>query len=434
MKKLMPENYLYWMEKGLTESEAKEEANRRKGGRYPGNKNYYLLSKPNITESEAEELARKWKDEKCSLKKENMIKNKFKGNEEEYLKWKMENCSLSKKNLLKSMTKQEYIYHKRSLGLKLNGKRPTDMQYWVNKGFTEEQAKIKIRENNIKISKRRPEYWMGKGLTLDEAINEVSKYQSRNNLKSFIERYGDTDGLVRYNNWKYGQAINSKRSILYWISNGYNEEEAIEQVSIIQSEYSKLQPKLPKYWIDMGYSKDDAILKSKEFSRLLCKWCIEYWLDMGLTDSEAKTKVSEIQKENSLKGVQSYKHKGRTISSNLENNVQKFFINKGFDFIADYIVNDAENKKVYFPDLVFDDFILEVYGDYWHGNLNIYSEDNKIIGDMTVKQKHESDKNRIRRIETITKKPVFIWWEKDILEQGLDNIYSTLMRKLNENN
>lgn len=94
----------------------------------------------------------------------------------------------------------------------------------------------------------------------------------------------------------------------------------------------------------------------------------------------------------------------------------------------DYIVNDVENMKVYFPDLVFDEFILEIYGDYWHGNPKIYDENSTIIGDLIAKDKWDMDRVRVDRIESITKKPVFIWWESDIIELGLDK----LLIQLNE--
>lgn len=56
--------------------------------------------------------------------------------------------------------------------------------------------------------------------------------------------------------------------------------------------------------------------------------------------------------------------------------------------------------------------VIEFYGDYWHCNPEIYRDDyfNKILN-MTAKEKHQFDKNRIEKISKILNKPkiIIIW-------------------------
>jgi hypothetical protein len=430
MKKLMPENSLYWIDKGYSESEANELATKHKGGRYPGNKNYYLLRGITYDVDVAIQLAAEWVTKKCNLTKSNVIKNRFGGDEDAYNNWKVSTCSLSKDNLLKTMTLDEYTKHKSSLGKKLKGKRYSEVDYWTSIGYTNDVAILKVREHAINSTPRRVEYWLSKGMSLDDAINNVSKFQDNTSENSFIQRYGKDDGIMRYQEWIYGQKLGSIRSFHHWVSLGYSKDDSIEIVSNIQKSYANLQPKLPEFWIKKGYSGVDAIVKSKEFARRLSCWCSEYWMDRGYSKDDAINKVSDIQRNNSKLGMKSY---GNRKKSKLEIDVSRFFIQREIDHYTDFIVNDVEEGRVYFPDLVFNEFIIEVYGDYWHGNLDIYNENANIIGEMTVKEKHKIDSDRIKRIAELTNKPVFIWWESQIINKGLESLYNNLVKELDEN-
>jgi hypothetical protein len=85
-------------------------------------------------------------------------------------------------------------------------------EFWIEKGYSEEEAKIKSREvmNEIhgKTSKKlksnpekyatkyptKVEYYLKKGFSVDEAREEISKIQNRFSLEKCIEKYGKIDG------------------------------------------------------------------------------------------------------------------------------------------------------------------------------------------------------------------------------------------------
>lgn len=66
--------------------------------------------------------------------------------------------------------------------------------------------------------------------------------------------------------------------------------------------------------------------------------------------------------------------------------------------------------------------VIEIYGDYWHCNPILYKSTyfNKSI-DMSAEEKWLLDFNRVKLIREMGYK-VIIFWEKDLLEQGLDSV------------
>ena len=420
----MPENIEYWIKKGMSRLDAKEKANSY--SRYAGNPKYYLCRSITDDPVKAQKLADNWMQEKCPTNRKNKIKTRFNGDEVAYNEWNKTQCSLSKSKMLERMSEAEYIESKRTLGLQLSGKRPNDIEYWMNKGYSKKDAKGKVSENAINHSTRRVEYWMNKGYSMQESIVKVSEIQNNTSLESFVSKYGNHIGTLKYEAFRYGQKIKSKRSYLYWINLGYSESDAVNKVSEIQSEYAKLQPKCIPYWINLGYSESDAINKSNEFSRLLSIWCVEYWLDKGYDIEDATKIISDIQKENSLLSLKSYKTNSRIPKSKLEINVIDVLSELGEEVIVDYVINDVKNRTVYFPDIVIKDkCIIEIYGDYWHGNPKIYESTDKIRG-ITVSEKQDRDANRISNIKQITKLPVYVWWESDINKFGAIELYNRI--------
>ena len=101
-----------------------------------------------------------------------------------------------------------YFFRKRSCWCK---------EYWINKGYTEDEAKEKISElqkelalrNSIKSPLERKKYnkkcvvyWTNKGYTEDEAKEKISELQKTFSLEKCVNKYGKEDGLKR---WKQRQ-------------------------------------------------------------------------------------------------------------------------------------------------------------------------------------------------------------------------------------
>jgi hypothetical protein len=122
--------------------------------------------------------------------------------------------------------------------------RPSNVKYWINKGFSEEEAKIKIEgqkltslrgcidrygeEEGTKIWNSREEkrtewgklgntnlkYWINKGFTEEEAKIKLSERQSTFSKEKCIEKYGEEEGLKvwreRQINWQNSLYKNGK--------------------------------------------------------------------------------------------------------------------------------------------------------------------------------------------------------------------------------
>jgi len=145
----------------------------------------------------------------------------------------------NKTNLSSPMTTNHWLtkinpltdsfYTNEEADFKIKSHRKMNIEYWVNRGFSKDEAIIKIseyqRENGNKFSdknKTSPEkysdrtwtqlnYWIKKGYSSEEANLILSKKQDKTSLSSFINRYGEEDGQVKYTSYLnkvvYGSSI-----------------------------------------------------------------------------------------------------------------------------------------------------------------------------------------------------------------------------------
>ena len=141
-------------------------------------------------------------------------------------------------------------------------------EFWINKGYKEEEAIIKSKEvmceihektskilksNPVKYAKKYPtkiEYYTDKGMTEDDAKLEISKIQNRFSLDLCINKYGE----------KIGQSVFDKRQEK-WMNtlDSKTEDEKIEinrKKMFNNSGYSKISQEM--FWkIYDKHSKDD---------------------------------------------------------------------------------------------------------------------------------------------------------------------------------
>jgi len=85
---------------------------------------------------------------------------------------------------------------------------PTNSDFWVNKGHSENEAKDIISKNQKKSAKQvdfekrlipsNVEYWVNKGHTEEEAKQNVSEHQSTFSLEKCILKYGEENGKKRF--------------------------------------------------------------------------------------------------------------------------------------------------------------------------------------------------------------------------------------------
>ena len=148
------------------------------------------------------------------------------------------------------------FYTKEEAEFKIKSHRKMNIEYWVNLGFSKDEAIIKIseyqRENGNKFSdknKNSPKkysdrtwnqlnYWIKHGCSPEEATKIISQKQDKPSLHSFISRYGEKEGTLKYST--YLNKVSYSCSIDYYI-NKFGEEEG-------RSKYKKyVSAKSPKF-------------------------------------------------------------------------------------------------------------------------------------------------------------------------------------------
>lgn len=106
---------------------------------------------------------------------------------------------------------------------------PANIEFWVKKGFSEQDAKVMVSKNQSNASnhvdfKKRllpshVQYWINKGHSLDESKQKVSKHQSTFTLEKCVEKYGDEEGRKRFterqNKWNKSLSSNGNMKIGY---------------------------------------------------------------------------------------------------------------------------------------------------------------------------------------------------------------------------
>ena len=193
----------------------------------------YLMTVKQMTSDEADEYIQKHKE---------LLSNKMKGHNAEYYKNKY--------------GEQEYIKKQRESNYLC-------IEYWLKRGYSEEDGKkeiSKIQSNNSKCVKHRCkisyennkldnpelffkqrsqfsiEYWLKRGYSEEEGQQKISELQRKNSLRCSNKK--------KQNPEQY-KDINSNQ-IGYWLKQGYSKDEAMEKVKERQSTFT-LEKCIQKY-------------------------------------------------------------------------------------------------------------------------------------------------------------------------------------------
>ena len=125
---------------------------------------------------------------------------------------------------------------------------PFKVEFWLNKGYTELEAKHQI-------AIRRPstiEYWKNKGCSEEDAKKKRYEHNTRGTkLEPLIKRFGEIEGTKKYQQYIQNSKENSKRCIEYWTLRGCTKEFAEQKVSELQSTFSRRSCN-EKYGVEVG--------------------------------------------------------------------------------------------------------------------------------------------------------------------------------------
>jgi hypothetical protein len=106
---------------------------------------------------------------------------------------------------------------------------PANTEFWVNKGYSENESKDIINKNQINAAKQvnfekriipsNIEYWINKGYSKEESRQNVSEHQSTFSLDKCILKYGEENGKKRFterqNKWLNSLLTNGNMVIGY---------------------------------------------------------------------------------------------------------------------------------------------------------------------------------------------------------------------------
>ncbi|MCK9446145.1 hypothetical protein M0Q50_04545 [bacterium] len=215
--KLHERNIQYWLVRGWSENESVDIMLKNKENRKKPRKNSSRLSRGYWLE--------KGFNEEESIKIVSEIQKK---NGKSYHDKRKENPENYKK-ILSPFTEEFWIkrgiFDKNEIKNKIKSQRKLNIEYWINKGFTIDESKIKVSEYQSENSNKRIikhddkkdtyeyrkkyniciEYYLDKGFTEEESIELLKKRQTTFTLEKCIIKYGEEDGKMIYekrqNDW-----------------------------------------------------------------------------------------------------------------------------------------------------------------------------------------------------------------------------------------
>lgn len=276
--------------------------------------------------------------------------------------------------------------------------------HYTNMGMSEEEARIIISDIQKKNSKKwsdklktyddetrdkifntRVGYYMNMGLSKDEALKVLKERQTTFSLDKCISKYGEDEGVVvwktRQDKWQ--NTLTSKSP---------EEYESIQKKKIVNIHtYTK------KYGDEVG--------------RRLYK---------DLCDLKTKILMDNFNVNNSGR---SSKIEGRfldEVEEHLGNPIDRQF----------RIIDSSRNI---FVDGLYNNIVIEIFGDYWHGNPTIYSESDTITKKGYIcKDIWDMDKKRFDIIESKGFNIIVVWESSISSPNKMKTTSKLIAEKLND--
>jgi G:T-mismatch repair DNA endonuclease (very short patch repair protein) len=223
--------------------------------------------------------------------------------------------------------------------------------------LSEDQANLAITLVNSQKKTGLPntvEFWLNKGLTLEQAHQEIIKVQTTRSLNSPAS--------------KKGARIYSTRTVEYWITRGLSPEAAISKVKEVQTTNG------------LAYYKN----KYGDCGEALFNARIEKWLNSAgnknMIANRSKKSIELFEKI----GIGEYGPNEKTVRG---------------------------KQKVHRVDFLYEKKIIEFYGDYWHGNPVLYGT-NAMIRKKKITDVWTHDATKVKDLED-NGYSVMIIWESD---------------------
>ena len=331
---------------------------------------------------------------------------------------------------------------------------PYSLKFYLKKGKTLAEAKQSLREfldkrnEDLSWNHFTKEYRINrKGMTDEEAELDLSNSNIRTTLSSFIGRYGEEEGLSRYNS--FTDKIKYRQSVDYFKDNYGENWESKYQEFLKSKDNTSLDSFIKRYG-----EKEGA-----ERYKLHCE-------KVGVTLDKM---ISLYGKE---KGENAYYLWVEACNHNLDYFITKFGEKEGserylrwreqatmmrtsepalalFKKLDSLLPDDKSNKTIYYPKskyefstivnkkAIFVDFnlgnlIIEFNGDFWHANPKFYTNPDEMHPTgLLVKELHEKDQNRVEGLQSLGFK-VLVVWEFDY-KNNEEEVINTCLNFIKDN-
>lgn len=239
-------------------------------------------------------------------------------------------------------------------------------QFWLNKGFSEEEAIHKVHEIQNKIREKQTK----------EVRSKRAQENSPMRKETWISKgYSEEDAIYKIKTFR-------KCNIEYWESRGYSHEDAILEKNKFQSASSKSQkrkddqfPNQVKYWLKKGFSEEEAKEKVSNFQHTFSlEKCIQ-----RLGEEEGKKRFDQRQEKWKSKVYNKDRAIGYSISLAQEE-IAKFLIDRGIDILwgnNEKIIWSSDLQRPLKYDVCNQEKrrIIEYHGNFWHMNPTLYEAD-----------------------------------------------------------
>jgi hypothetical protein len=305
----------------------------------------------------------------------------------------------------KGMTEEDAIFE-------ANSKKPSRIEYWLKKGFSEREAKERLsnsqkkkteklnikKKNNFILDTTKIEYWLSKtNGNLEEAKKLFSERQSTFSKEKCIKKYGEGEG-VRI--WEERQEK--------WLKT-LHENNDIEEINQKKGIYEHVM--VEKYGEKEGKKKyKDWYLKTSP--------SLENFKSL-YGEEEGKKKYNEYRDKHSFKFSRASKESLKIFLPLVDYLVEKKFINKEDFFLGvgdshEYFLRNSNN--IYFYDFTIPklNIILEFNGKMFHPNKDILSsqellEWKQLFSEKSAEEVLKYDSNKKQLAEEKGFKVFYLW-------------------------
>jgi hypothetical protein len=319
------------------------------------------------------------------------------------IEWQMKKFKISKEEAIEKINSIKNKIRESQNNMTefdFNSMIPSKKEHWLKKGFSEEDAEMKVIENKkqsakncndfIKRVKEDPDnhkdvmttqigFYIKKGYSEIESRKMLSERQSTFSFVKCIEKYGEEEG---HRIWKERQ----------------------------EKWYEKTKDKLSKG----DYLKYDSILK-------------EFGGDEELADKALIERISNISKSKfgnaSKVSIKIFKQ----LCEICHKNNYRYYIGDGEN--EEYCLFDKYNKKVYFYDFTIPDIklIFEFNGKIWHSKEFLKNNINQFGFDLSKQFIIDKLKKELAEKEGFE---VIYLWEADGFEYNIQKSTSILLERI----